>query len=98
LAFLKPNFEILAFFNTFGFFGNKKARKIWLFQAYFQPEKSGFFRLISSRIDLALAKHSLSCIFITNLFGRGYITIRGVVGRERVGNGVPKPFSCFALN
>jgi len=34
LAFLKPDFEILAFY-TFGFFGNKKnPNKIWLFLAF----------------------------------------------------------------
>jgi len=30
LAFLKPDFEILAFFEHLCFFGNKKAIKIWL--------------------------------------------------------------------
>jgi len=41
LAFLKPYHEILAFFNTFGFFGNKKAGKIWLYLAYFQSDRLG---------------------------------------------------------
>jgi len=45
------------------FFGNKKAGKIWL---------------IFSRIGLALAKHCLRCIFITDLLRRGSITMQGV--------------------
>jgi len=47
LAFLKPDFQILAFFENFWlFFGNqKKPDKIWLFLAFF------------SRKDLALEKH-----------------------------------------
>jgi len=48
------------------YFGNKK-----------KPEKYGFFWLIFSRIGLALAKHCLSCIFITNLLRRGSITMQG---------------------
>jgi len=35
LAFLMPDFENLFFFNTIGFLGNKKARKIWLFSGLF---------------------------------------------------------------
>jgi len=42
-----------------------------------KPEKSGLFWLIFSRICLALAKHCLSCIFITNLLRRGSITTQG---------------------
>ena len=69
LAFLKPDFEILAFFEH-----------LWLFLEIKKPEKSGFsgfFWLIFSRIGLALAKHCLSCIFITNLLRRGSITMQG---------------------
>jgi len=66
LAFWKPEFEILAFFNTFGFFGNKK-----------KPEKSGFSWLIFNRIGLALAKHCLSCICNANVLRRVSIVMQG---------------------
>ena len=66
LAFLKPDFEILAFFEH-----------LWLFLEIKMSEKSGFFWLIFSRIGLALAKHCLSCIFITNLLRRGSISMQG---------------------
>ena len=65
-AFLKPDFEILAFFEH-----------LWLFLEIKMSEKSGFFWLVFSRIGLALAKHCLSCIFITNLLWRGSITMKG---------------------
>jgi len=55
VGFLKPDFEILFFFRTtLAFFGNQKTPdNIWL---YF------------SRKSLALEKHYLSGIFITDLF------------------------------
>jgi len=65
-ACLKPDFEILAFFEHLWFFWEiKKGRKIRLFLAYFQS------------VGLALAKHCLSCIFIANLLRRGSITRQG---------------------
>jgi len=56
LFFSKLDFEILAFCNTLAFLEIKKPDKIWLFLAFF------------SQKGLALAKHCLSCVFITNLF------------------------------
>jgi len=53
LGYLKPDFEILAFFNAHVNIGSNLG-----FSFYF------FF----SRKGLALAKHWLSCIFIANLF------------------------------
>ena len=47
---------------------------IYLFLEIKKPEKSGFFWLIFSQIGLALAKHCLSCIFMTRLLRRGSIT------------------------
>ena len=41
LAFLKPDFEILAFFNALGFFENqKKPDKTWPFLAFFSVRKA----------------------------------------------------------
>ena len=37
----------MAFFNSFGFFGNKKSRKIWLFLAYFQSDRLGSGKTLS---------------------------------------------------
>jgi len=54
LAFLKPDFEILAFLTPLAFFENQKnTDKIWL---------------VFTQKGLALAKHCLSCVFIINLF------------------------------
>jgi len=39
--FLKPDFEILAFFEHFWLFLEIKVRKIWLFLAYFQSDRLG---------------------------------------------------------
>jgi len=47
---------------TFDFFGNQKDR-----------QNFAFF----SRKGLALAKHCLSCVFITNLFWRESMTMQG---------------------
>jgi len=55
LAFLKPYFKILAFIEHLSLFWKWKSQ-INLF----------FFWLMFSRIGLALAKHCLSCIFITS--------------------------------
>jgi len=58
LAFLKPNFENQAFLRAWLFFENQKYQS-----------KSGFFFLIFFTLKaLALAKHCLSCIFITISF------------------------------
>jgi len=41
LAFLKPDFEILAFFNSLGVFDfQKQPDKIWLFLAFFSVGKA----------------------------------------------------------
>jgi len=56
-AFLKPNFEIQAVLTHSAFFQNQK------FQS-----KSGFFFIFFSLKNLALVKHCLSCIYITNIF------------------------------
>ena len=47
LAFLKQNFEILAFLNTLAFFGNKKVINIWLFLTYFQSDRLGSGKTLS---------------------------------------------------
>ena len=64
--FLKPEIEILASFEH-----------LWLFLEIKMPDKirlfSGFFQSKS----LALAKHFLNCIFITNLFWRESMTMQG---------------------
>ena len=66
LAFLKPNFEIQAFFDALGSFWKSKIPvKIWL-----------FFFIFFSLKGLALAKHFLSCVFITN-FWRESMTMQG---------------------
>jgi len=57
---------IWLFLTPLAVFGNKKTEKYVL-----------FWRLIFSRIGFALAKHSLSGIFITNLLRRGFITMQG---------------------
>jgi len=58
LAFMKPDFEILAFLNTFRYFGNQKIQtKSVFFLAFLSVEKA-----------MTLAKQCLSCIFLTNLF------------------------------
>jgi len=57
LAFLKPDFEILAFFERLWLFlGNKKSLT-----------KSGFFWLFFSRKGLDLEKHCQSCIHYKSL-------------------------------
>jgi len=56
LAFLKPDFEILAFLAHLAFYEKEKSKK-----------SSTFWRVVCWK-SLALTKHSLSCIFITNLF------------------------------
>jgi len=56
LAFLKPDFEILAFLTPLAFFRNKKSQT-----------KSGLFCFFFSWKGLDLEKHCLSCIFVTNL-------------------------------
>jgi len=66
LAFLKPDFESISFFEH-----------LWLFLEMKMSEKSGFFWLIFSRIGLSLTKHCVSYIFITNLLRRGSITMQG---------------------
>jgi len=58
LAFLKPNFEIQAFLTHLAFFENQK----------YQSKSGFFFFTFFSLKDSALAKHCLSCIFITNIF------------------------------
>ena len=45
--FLCSRVANLAFLNTFGFFGNKKARKMWLFLAYFQSHRLGSGKTLS---------------------------------------------------
>ena len=58
LAFLKPYFEILAFFEH-----------LWLFLEIKKSQtKSDFFWLFFSRKGLDLETHCLSCISIKNLF------------------------------
>jgi len=48
LAFLKPDFEILAFYeHLWLFFEIRKPRKIWLFLAYFQSDKLGSGKTLS---------------------------------------------------
>jgi len=74
LAFFKPDFEILAFLNTFGFFG--KLKKI--------QTKSGFFWLFFRSKGLDLEKHCLSCIFITNLLWKESITMQDAQNIERI--------------
>jgi len=46
LAFLKPDFEIQAFFNSFGFFGNKKARQNLAFSGPFSVGKAWLWQNI----------------------------------------------------
>jgi len=58
LAFLKPIFEIQAFLMHLAFFENQK----------YQSKSGFFFFIFFSLKGLALAKHCLSCIFITNVF------------------------------
>jgi len=58
----KSDFETLAFLTHLDFFENQRSQT-----------NSGFF----SRKDLTLAKHCLSCIFVTNLFWRGSTTMQG---------------------
>jgi len=66
LAFLKPDFEILALFDH-----------LWLFLEVKKSQtKSGFFWLFFSRTGLDLEKHCLSCIFITNLLWRQSMTMQ----------------------
>jgi len=60
-GFLRQDFAILAFVNTFSFFGNQK-----------RQTKSGFFWLSFNRKGLVLEKHCLSSIFIANIFCRVY--------------------------
>jgi len=61
---LKPVVEILAFLTHMAFHENqKRLDKIWLF---------------FGRKSVPLTKHCLSCIFITNLFWREYMTMQGV--------------------
>jgi len=58
LAFLKQNFEIQAFLTHLACFENQK----------YQSKSGFFFFIFFSLKDLALAKHSLSCIYVTNIF------------------------------
>jgi len=60
------NLKFWLLLNTFGFFWKSKNKT-----------KVGFFWLFFSRKGLALAKHCLSCIFITNLFWRESMTMQG---------------------
>jgi len=57
LPFNKPNFEIQAFLTHLAFFENQKYQS-----------KFGFLFFIFCLKDLALAKHFLSCIYITKIF------------------------------
>jgi len=57
-----PDFEILAFFNTIGFFGNKKGRKICFFLAYFQSDRLGSSKTFS---ELLIHYKSLATKVIT---------------------------------
>jgi len=54
LAFVKPNFELQAFFE------NQK----------YQSKSEFFFFVFFSLEDLALAKHCLSCMYVTHIFCR----------------------------
>ena len=48
LAFSKPDFEVLAFLNTFGFFWKyKKTEKSDFFLAYFQSDRLGSGKTLS---------------------------------------------------
>ena len=58
--------QTLAFFNTLGFF--------WCFDFHKKPNKICFF---FSWKGLALAKHCLSCMFVTNSFWRESTTMQG---------------------
>ena len=65
--------QFLLFLNTFGFFGNQgKTDKIWLFLAFFSQE------------GLALDKHCLSCIFITDLFWKECRTMQDAQNIEKI--------------
>jgi len=67
LDFFKPGFSNFGFFLTpLAFFRNQKGQT-----------KFVFFWLFFNRNGLALAKHCLSCIFITNLFWQEYMTMQG---------------------
>jgi len=57
LAFVKPNFELQAFLTHLAFFENQK----------YQSKSEFFFFVFFSLKDLALAKHCLSCMYITHL-------------------------------
>jgi len=62
----KLEFEFLAFLTHLAFFRfQKNPDKIWVVLAFF------------SRNSMALANYCLSCIFLTNLFWREYMTIAG---------------------
>jgi len=67
LAFLKPNVEIQAFLTHLALFENKS----------YQSKSGFFFFTFFSLKDFALAKHCLSCIYITNIFRRESRTIAG---------------------
>jgi len=58
LPFNKPNFEIQAFLTHLAFFENQK----------YQSQFGFLFFIFFSLKDLALAKHFLSCIYITKIF------------------------------
>jgi len=67
LAFLKPNFEIRDFLTHLAFFENQK----------YQSKSGFFFFIFFSLKDLTLAKHCLSCMYITNIFWRESMTMQG---------------------
>jgi len=45
--FCIQNLKFWLFLNTFGFFGSKNVRKIWLFLAYFQSDRLGSGKTLS---------------------------------------------------
>jgi len=67
----------LFFEHPWLFFGNKQVRKIWLLLACFHKPRLSSGKTLAKKIGLALAKHWLSCIFITNLLRRRSIAMQG---------------------
>ena len=70
LPFLKPDFEILTFFeHLWLFYSIKKTNEIWLFSV--------------GKVWL-WKKHCLSCIFITNLFCNKSVAMQGNEGAQNI--------------
>jgi len=62
LASLKPDFEIVAFFNALGFFQNQQTGGRFFLKIKKARQNLFFFH---SETALTLPKHCLSCMFIT---------------------------------